>query len=136
METALRAAARFHGHLGPWLVLGLRAGAFAVRKLGGTPFERRATVWCPEAPPCSCFLDGVQLSSGCTLGKANIHHIRAAGSCRAVFARGRRRLALRLRPEVADRLRSGPPRTAPVVAHAARRLYRTPLSRLFIITPV
>jgi formylmethanofuran dehydrogenase subunit E len=134
VKTTLRAAARFHGHLGPWLVLGLRAGTLAARRLGGTPFERRATVWCPPHRPCSCFLDGVQFSSGCTLGKANIRHIRAAGSCRAVFSRGQRRLALRVRPEVAAALRSGMPRSARAVEQAARRLFRAPFSILFVTT--
>jgi formylmethanofuran dehydrogenase subunit E len=63
----------FHGHLGPWAMLGYRAGLLAIRELDApTHFGVHATVHCPGAPPPSCFADGVQMSTGCTLGKANI----------------------------------------------------------------
>ena len=105
----LKRAATFHGHLGPWLVLGLKAGAYARRKLAASPFELRARVFCPAGTPYTCFVDGVQFSSGCTMGKGNISHHRAAG-CRVEFTRrdkpGRVRLALR--PEVWTELHSRP----------------------------
>lgn len=129
-DASLRAAAAFHGHLGPWLVLGYRAGAFAARRLGGTPFERRATVWCPPAPPSSCFLDGVQLASGCTLGKANISHVARSG-CRARFTRGRRSVTLALLPQAVTLLAAAAPRTEAEVEQLARRVSRLPLARLF-----
>ena len=103
----LAAAARFHGHLGPWLVLGLHAGAYARRKLAASPFELRARVFCPAGTPYTCFVDGIQFSSGCTMGKGNISHHRAAG-CRVEFTRRNRpgRVRLVLRPEVWDELHS------------------------------
>ena len=66
----------FHGHLGPFAMLGYRAGALALRKLAlPSHFGLRASVRCPDAPPPSCFADGVQYSTGCTLGKRNIELI-------------------------------------------------------------
>ncbi len=63
----------FHGHLGPWAMLGYRAGLRAIRELGApTHFGIHATVHSPAQPPPSCFADGVQFSTGCTLGKRNI----------------------------------------------------------------
>ncbi|MFW5869084.1 MAG: formylmethanofuran dehydrogenase subunit E family protein [Armatimonadota bacterium] len=63
----------FHGHLGPFAMLGYRAGLLAVRVLDApTHFGLSATVRCPDGPPPSCFADGVQYSTGCTLGKRNI----------------------------------------------------------------
>lgn len=63
----------FHGHLGPWAMLGYRAGLLAVKSLEApTHFGVSATVHCPPQPPPSCFADGVQFSTGCTLGKRNI----------------------------------------------------------------
>ena len=107
----LRRAAAFHGHLGPWLVLGLKAGAFARRKLAASPFVLRARVFCPAGTPYTCFVDGVQFSSGCTMGKGNISHHRAAG-CRVEFTRQDKpgRLWLALRPEVWTELHSRPSR--------------------------
>ncbi len=65
-------AVRFHGHLGPFLVLGLRAGLAAISFLGRDPFKTKAVVRTKLRPPHSCFIDGIQFSSGCTLGKGNI----------------------------------------------------------------
>ena len=63
----------FHGHLGPYVVLGYRAGLLGRERLKSPGyFELRARVESPLKPPASCFIDGVQLGSGCTLGKRNI----------------------------------------------------------------
>jgi len=66
---------RFHGHLGPYVVLGLRLGQYALERLGVAPhFGLEAQVRCAGNPPESCLLDGVQFATGCTLGKQNISH--------------------------------------------------------------
>ncbi|HOJ59785.1 MAG TPA: formylmethanofuran dehydrogenase subunit E family protein [bacterium] len=68
--------ARFHGHLGPFIVLGTRIGEHAVtahqfpRHFGLT-----VNVECPDQPPPSCLIDGLQLSTGATMGKRNITHV-------------------------------------------------------------
>jgi len=72
----LEKAKEFHGHLGPFLVLGLRLGEKALAKLGGEKyFGLKATVFSPTEPPERCLVDGVQLSTGCTFGKGNIELI-------------------------------------------------------------
>jgi formylmethanofuran dehydrogenase subunit E len=77
----------FHGHLGPYVVAGCRAGRYALKKLGADPhFGIEAEVCCPDCPPVSCFLDGVQFATGCTLGKRNIRHI-VDETVRASFVR-------------------------------------------------
>jgi len=63
----------FHGHLGPYVVLGFRASRIALSTLGHSGhFGISAEVFSTLKPPRSCFIDGVQLGSGCTLGKRNI----------------------------------------------------------------
>jgi formylmethanofuran dehydrogenase subunit E len=63
----------FHGHLGPYVVLGYRAGLIGRERLKSPGyFDLTAKVESPLKPPASCFVDGVQLGSGCTLGKRNI----------------------------------------------------------------
>lgn len=64
--------AKFHGHLGSFIVLGYRMGRFAQKYFGDDPFSITATVWCSGHTPESCIMDGVQLGSGCTFGKRNI----------------------------------------------------------------
>lgn len=68
----------FHGHLGPFALLGYRAGKLALTRLGApSHFGIHAVVRCPPQPPPSCFADGVQYSTGCTLGKRNIELVPA-----------------------------------------------------------
>jgi formylmethanofuran dehydrogenase subunit E len=72
----LRRASEFHGHLGPWLVIGSLLGQDAVTRLQ-TPGQWKidVTCWMPpdkQRTPFSCILDGLQVSSGATLGKQNI----------------------------------------------------------------
>ena len=62
----------FHGHLGPYLVVGWRMGKTANEKLGKAPFEMKSRVKTGGKTPLSCIVDGVQFSTGCTLGKGNI----------------------------------------------------------------
>ncbi|MBN1431534.1 MAG: formylmethanofuran dehydrogenase subunit E family protein [Methanomicrobiaceae archaeon] len=71
-EYTVRDLAAFHGHLGPYIVIGYRIGRYASEFFGNNPFEMKATVYCSGQTPQSCLADGVQLGSGCTLGKRNI----------------------------------------------------------------
>ena len=95
----------FHGHLGPYVVAGLRLGRYALQRLDADPhFGIECDVYCPEAPPPSCAMDGIQFASGCTLGKRNIRHHVAEGVT-ATFrkcATGET-VTLRLRPEAMAR---------------------------------
>lgn len=68
-------AAQFHGHLGPWATAGARIGMAARHAVAAQGhFDVDVTVAGPLVkPPTSCFLDGVQVSTGATWGKRNIH---------------------------------------------------------------
>ena len=96
---------RFHGHVGPYVVLGYRTGRLAIDRLGVTAFKLQVEVDAGSRPPMSCFVDGVQLGSGCTLGKGNIR----MGPGETVEARfdvdDGRHLRVRTREEVLDRFR-------------------------------
>jgi len=70
-EDFLLKAIEFHGHLGPYLVLGLKAGLFANQIFGRKPMKTEAFIKTKTTPPQSCFADGVQFSTGCTLGKGD-----------------------------------------------------------------
>jgi formylmethanofuran dehydrogenase subunit E len=68
----MKGAVEFHGHLGPFLVLGVRAGLLANSFLGKDCFKMKAIVTTDPHPPNSCFVDGIQFATGCTMGKRNI----------------------------------------------------------------
>ncbi|MCD6491014.1 MAG: formylmethanofuran dehydrogenase subunit E family protein [Candidatus Njordarchaeia archaeon] len=64
---------KFHGHLGPFAALGLRMGLLALRKLNSPGyFDLNVIVKTGLKTPLSCIVDGIQVSTGCTLGKGNI----------------------------------------------------------------
>jgi formylmethanofuran dehydrogenase subunit E len=95
-DYTLEDLAAFHGHLGPYIVLGYRIGRYVRNNVCNDPFQLTATVYCSGIPPQSCIVDGVQLGSGCTLGKRTIDIIEsneikceftAAGRCIKVFPR-------------------------------------------------
>ena len=98
-DKLLEQAARFHGHLGPFLVLGLKAGLRAVEILGWKPLKMRATIILVRKIPYTCFLDGVQFATGCTLGKGNIEVLEGEG-IRALFSLEGRGIELKVRDEV------------------------------------
>ncbi len=68
-------AAQFHGHLGPWATAGIRLGMAGAGEVDATGYFD-VDVVCEGPfvkPPKSCFLDGLQVATGATLGKRNIH---------------------------------------------------------------
>lgn len=84
-SSELKKAIEFHGHLGPYLVLGLLMGDLAVRKLKcKRHFGIAAVIKGATKRPKSCLIDGVQLSTGCTYGKGNIRKI-PAGKIEGIF---------------------------------------------------
>jgi CubicO group peptidase (beta-lactamase class C family)/formylmethanofuran dehydrogenase subunit E len=70
----LQNAAQFHGHLGPMMVFGARTGMAALRAIDAKGyFDVEIKCEGPLAkPPASCFLDGLQIATGATLGKRNL----------------------------------------------------------------
>ena len=91
----------FHGHLGPFVAVGWRMGMAARATLGEG--KLRARVFAGPSPPMSCIVDGVQVSTSCTLGKGNIWVINAKKP-EAEFSSENGSVWIALRKEVADRI--------------------------------
>ncbi len=73
MSLSLEETARLHGHKGPFLILGYRAGMKAIEILKPeTEFDLVAILYIPSITPYTCMADGVQGATRCTLGKGNI----------------------------------------------------------------
>ena len=73
-RISLKQAIEFHGHLGPYLVLGIIAGETALKVLKCKKyFNLSVRVWGAGKKPKSCLIDGLQLSTGATYGKGNIN---------------------------------------------------------------
>jgi len=102
-----------HGHLGPYLVAGIRMGLLALDLLESPGyFGIEAESETGTVPPISCLTDGIQIGSGCTTGKGNLCVV-AAGRARARFVTTDGRTAtITLRPEAEEAFRSGDERSA------------------------
>ena len=57
-----------HGHLGIYAVLGAKMGLFAREVLGACHDEHRIVSMAGSKPPVSCLNDGLQVSTGATIG--------------------------------------------------------------------
>lgn len=90
-------AREFHGHGGPFLIIGLRMGIRALEALDSKGwFNLRCIVYLRWEPPVSCVIDGIQISTGCTMGKHNIE-VRDGDGVQAIFSNGDNQIELRVR---------------------------------------
>jgi len=74
-QAIIEFARQLHGHVGPYLVIGLKMGTAAKKALNINDTESthlRAEVAVPLYPPFSCLLDGIQVSTTCTIGNQRL----------------------------------------------------------------
>jgi len=128
-EEFLLRAVEFHGHLGPYLVLGLKAGLFANKVLGRDPMKTEALIKIKTIPPESCFADGVQFSTGCTFGKRNISLTQGKG-LHVTFKKNNKKLTLKLKKEIIEEINSLPSEEK-VWENLARDFYQREIKELF-----
>jgi formylmethanofuran dehydrogenase subunit E len=150
----LREAVQLHGHLGPWLVAGLRlgmAGLAAVESQGY--FDIRLTAQGPfDHPPISCFLDGLQVATGATLGKRNLECVsnQELGQLAVRVRNERTSKAVEVRPtatlmqllaspkspdDAVPRPASGASRAHTAAESLARQLAHMPDDEILTVTP-
>ncbi len=131
----LNEAKKFHGHLGPYLVLGILAGEFALKRLRCKKyFGLEVRVWGTGKKPKSCFIDGLQLSTGATYGKGNIHKLDGR-KIKIEFCNpnNNKKFILRFRESLIQRLEET--KTHRDSELLAKRLYKTEYNELFNLTP-
>ena len=132
-EEFLSQAVKFHGHLGPYMILGLRAGLFANQVLEKDPMNTEAIIETLPRPPQSCFVDGVQFATGCTMGKRNISLVEGEG-LKATFKKDKKILTLTLKQEVIDEINSLPPDEEEAWENLAKDLYQREIENIFKIS--
>jgi formylmethanofuran dehydrogenase subunit E len=120
----LVAVVQFHGHLGPSVVAGARLGAAGLRAVGAKGyFDVEVTCAGPFAqPPQACFLDGIQVATGATLGKRTLHWAAADGIAVTVKnIRSGRIAELYPTPLLSELLTSFKPQAKAVAKHQTER---------------
>lgn len=74
LETTVKNAVDFHGHLGPFLVIGVRMGLIGLKELQTSRGNQKlqATAIVERVVPYSCAIDGMQVATGCTVGNGKL----------------------------------------------------------------
>jgi formylmethanofuran dehydrogenase subunit E len=75
LTAAIEYARKLHGHVGPYLIIGLKMGNAAKEALNIPDAEFThliADINVPLHPPYSCLLDGIQVSTTCTVGNQRL----------------------------------------------------------------
>jgi formylmethanofuran dehydrogenase subunit E len=105
LRTQITDAVELHGHLGPFLVIGVRIGRVAKRILDpGNKGEGElyVSVEVPLQTPFSCVLDGVQSTTHCTIGNQRLRVEKSRRNITARFetAESDKTLAIFVNPEI------------------------------------
>lgn len=91
-----------HGHLGVYAIIGVKMGVLACEYFGSGTDDMHVTSFAGSKPPVSCMNDGLQVSTGATVGHGLFSVAEAAGvSPTAVFTYKKRSLTLSLKAEYA-----------------------------------
>jgi len=101
LDDMIRRGTLLHGHLGPFLVAGIRMGLLALELLESPGyFGIHAESDAGSITPQSCLNDGIQIGSGCTAGKGNLI-VASESAPRARFRTEEgARVEITLRPEI------------------------------------
>lgn len=95
-----------HRHLGIYSILGAKMGILARELLGASLDELAVESRAGLKPPLSCLNDGLQVSTGASLGRGTITVVDSERpAAEAVFIKGERRLQLTLKGDVSERIR-------------------------------
>ena len=101
-------ATDFHGHLGPFLVIGVRMGLIGVRELGAKKNneELRVTAMAEDYTPFSCVIDGLQVATKCTIGNKKLR-LRPSSEIAAKFElQNREQVTVRINPNAFNKLKN------------------------------
>ena len=89
-----------HGHLGIYSIVGVKMGLKARELLGAAVDDVQVFSFAGSNPPLSCLNDGLQVSTGATVGMGTIRVAEGDDlSARAVFTAEGRSMEMRLKPE-------------------------------------
>ena len=107
LDEMIERGTYLHGHLGPFLVAGIRMGLLALEILESSGyFGIRAESDTGSVAPLSCLSDGIQIGAGCTVGKGNLTVSDVRLPRARFYAEGRAGVEITLREDALDQFRS------------------------------
>ena len=106
-KATIEKAVGFHGHLGPFLVIGLRMGLIGVRELGAKENndKLRVTAMLKYSVPFSCVIDGIQVATKCTIGNKKLKLTDSSGIAAEFELQHRKKFTVTVNPTTFNRLK-------------------------------
>lgn len=130
LEEVLSRAVEFHGHLGPFLVLGVKMGLIGLRELrvnvGNSGLD--VTVVTKPSVPFSCIIDGLQVATQCTVGNGKLKILDSPKIIAAKFRILNNSVVVTLNPAMQKKLEKA-------VLEEARREKMESIARWMLSTP-
>lgn len=107
----IRNAEKLHGHLGPFLVIGVRMGILAKGILNANAVESnklRVTARLPLLTPFSCIIDGIQATTQCTVGNQKLRIENSQAQIIVYFEQQNsdNALSIHVNPKIIDELKN------------------------------
>lgn len=138
LDSIVREAVDFHGHLGPFLVIGVRIGLIGLRELKTTRGDTKlqATTILKRVVPFSCAIDGIQVTTQCTVGNGKLKLKSTPETVSAKFQLNReRQVIITLKPTKFEELKRLLPKSARSYKNIklAREVASSPEKELFTI---
>lgn len=95
-----------HRHLGIYSLIGAKMGTRA-REILEAPFDTLQVIsLAGNSPPLSCMNDGLQVSTGASLGRGTIKISDRSSQPAAIFINKKQKLTLRIKNEILNRIRT------------------------------
>ena len=109
LTSTIKNAEKLHGHLGSFLVIGVRMGKTVKRILNlntGDNSELEATAKIPLLTPISCIIDGIQTTTHCTVGnqKLKIENSKKEIAVNFKLQYSDRKLKVLVNPKIVEKL--------------------------------
>jgi len=137
LMSLLKKAADFHGHLGPFLVLGVRMGLVGVRELGAkeNAEKLRVTVMSRYSVPFSCVIDGIQVATKCTIGNKKLRVKNSSGIAAKFELQSGKHVTVKVNPATFNKLKNKLPEniSGEELRELARLVASMPDEQLFIV---
>jgi len=104
----IKRAEGFHGHLGPFLVIGVRMGLIGVRELEvkENSEKLRVTAMLRHQVPFSCVVDGIQVATKCTIGNRKLKLIDSPEIAAEFELQEENKVTVTVNPTTFNRLKS------------------------------
>ena len=135
LKAILGKAADFHGHLGPFLVIGVRMGLIGFRELGakGNDEQLRVTAMTKDFTPFSCVIDGIQVATKCTVGNKKLRVKNSSGIAAKFELQNIERVTVTVNPATFNKLKSQLLSKNVPLEELARLVVSIPEEELFIV---